>query len=339
MAVRPVAQVQVSRLGASALVSGAAYQLIPVTKLRSNPDQPRRSWQQNAGGGNEALALLAQSIKAEGILQPLLVTPRKNVFLIVCGERRYRAAKIAKLQELPCIVRPSLDDKAMLELAITENLQREDLSPVDQARAIKALIDRCGYSQRQVASRLGLSPASVNYKLSVLELSPQMQKDLHARILTETQGRAIIQEVRKVAPANRRRAMAEIRHRIRTANEKTLNTQDIRTLAKSSTSRNAPAPQRPRKGLARTPALKGRLLSGEKAEGQRFADSIDHFLNALRSFSHAFRTIEHAARFAHALRAVAPKVIGRAREAEELLRNAITHITEPNLPNRDKEPS
>jgi len=115
----------------------------------------------------------------------------------VCGERRYRAAKLAKLETVPCVVKPNLDDKAILELSITENLQREDLTPIDEAKAIKALMQKCGYSQAQVGVKLGLSVAAINYKLSLLDLSPDLQKDIRKGALSETQGRTIVQAVRK----------------------------------------------------------------------------------------------------------------------------------------------
>lgn len=122
-------------------VSAPGFQMIPLGKLISNPDQPRKSWDIMDAEGVDTIKRLADSIKAEGIIQPLVVTPKESKFLIVCGERRFRAAKKAGLKEAPSIVKKDLSDTQILEISITENLQREDLTPVDEAHAIRTLMD------------------------------------------------------------------------------------------------------------------------------------------------------------------------------------------------------
>ena len=120
---------------------------LPIEHLSPNPEQPRRRF------GEEELASLADSISKKGILQPILVRPDPNVdgrYQIVAGERRWRAAQRARLHEVPVIVR-SLDDLETLEIAIIENVQREDLSPVEEARGYRRLIDQFGHTQDRLA--------------------------------------------------------------------------------------------------------------------------------------------------------------------------------------------
>ena len=225
---------------ASVPVSQNGFQIVPVAKLAPNPNQPRKDWGEDEvkdDDGKTKLDRLGESIKAEGILQPLVVTPQNGKFVIVCGERRYRAAQKVKMKDVPCMVKPGLSTKEMLELAITENLQREDLTPIDEARAIKGLVEQCGYSQKEVGKRLGLSVAAVNYKLSLLDLSREIQKDITVGKVSETEGRKIAQAVRKVPTEKRGDAMKAIKakmDKLRKANGKNkLSTKDVSTIAKT----------------------------------------------------------------------------------------------------------
>ena len=266
-------------------------------------------------------------------LQPLLVTPRGGHFLIICGERRYRAAKIAKLIQVPCIIRPGLEDTTILELSITKNLQREDLTPIDQARAIKTLMDICGYSQAAVARKLGLSPASVNYKVSLLELSSAFQGDLQKGDLTETQGRTIIQELRKIQPSARPKAMTGIRKRMRGERSKSgrnLNTQAVRNLVRSSTGHVPVAAPRERTVSKSTSLRKKTVMPGEKAEAQRFADTVSHLLGTLRSLESVLDSQERTTRFAQVLLIVVPRAIADAKGAAEILKSIVPHF--PDVP-------
>lgn len=160
-------------------------QEIPVGELDINPDQPRKSFDE------ESMALLAESIRDQGVLQPLIVTPASNGrYRIIAGERRYRASRAAGLEKVPCIVR-ELDIVRQMEIALIENLQREDLNPIDTAKGIRALMQQCGYTQDKVAARLGKSRPAVANLLRVLNLPEEITEMVrdgrlsagHARVL------------------------------------------------------------------------------------------------------------------------------------------------------------
>ena len=139
---------------------------IPLSQIDRNPGQPRQAFD------DDSLAALSESIKSSGILQPLLVTEEETGrYTIVAGERRFRAARLAGLSEVPCLVRDMTKEQVM-EAALIENLQREDLNPVEAAEGIQALIDRCGYTQEQAAKRLGQSRPAVANTLRLLTLEP-----------------------------------------------------------------------------------------------------------------------------------------------------------------------
>ena len=136
--------------------------------------------------------------------------------MIVCGERRYKAIKdYTKLRNIPCIVKEGLTETQVIETSVTENLQREDLTPVDKAKAFKLLIEKCKYTQKKLAKRFGLSVAAVNYKLSLLKLSPEIQEDVRNGGLSETEGRAIVHAVNKIPDTEEKKsAMKDIRKKI-----------------------------------------------------------------------------------------------------------------------------
>ena len=160
-------------------------QEIPIGDLDINPDQPRKTFDE------ENIALLSQSIQDQGVLQPLIVVATSNGrYRIIAGERRYRASRMAGLDKVPCIVK-DLDIVHQMEIALIENLQREDLNPIDAARGIRALMQQCGYTQDKVASRLGKSRPAVANLLRMLSL-PEEITDMvregqlsagHARVL------------------------------------------------------------------------------------------------------------------------------------------------------------
>lgn len=150
----------------------ALLQHIPVSKILPNPDNPRKE----TGDTTE----LAGSIKSVGILQPLVVMPngKEGHFLLVCGSRRLDAAKKAKLSEVPAIVREDLDEKTALEVMLVENLQREDITPLEEALTFQKLIEECGYTQRQLADRVGRSQAHISKRLTLLDLPETVQKQV-----------------------------------------------------------------------------------------------------------------------------------------------------------------
>ena len=132
---------------------GASIQEIPVGELDPNPDQPRKSFD------DESITLLAESIRDQGVLQPLIVVAAANGrYRIVAGERRYRASRAAGLETVPCVVK-DLDIVHQMEISLIENLQREDLNPIDAAKGIRALMQQCGYTQEKVSTPAGQKPA------------------------------------------------------------------------------------------------------------------------------------------------------------------------------------
>jgi ParB family transcriptional regulator, chromosome partitioning protein len=155
--------------------------------LQANPHQPRRTF------GEEEIAALAESVKTQGVLQPILVRPAPQApgrFEIVAGERRWRAAKRAGLTAVPTLVR-ELDDREVLEIGIVENVQREDLNPLDEALAYKALIERFGHTQAAVADAVGKSRSYVTNCLRLLQLPEAVQAHLQSGKLTTGHARAI----------------------------------------------------------------------------------------------------------------------------------------------------
>ena len=160
-------------------------QYIPLGRIRPNPQQPRRSFDE------EGLAELAASIRSCGILQPLTVRRAGEGYELVAGERRLRAARIAGLREVPCLVAQVGEEDSAL-LALMENLQRRDLDCWEEAQAIARLISRYGLSQEEAARRLGRALPTVANKLRLLTLTPEQQQLCTANHLTERHARAAL---------------------------------------------------------------------------------------------------------------------------------------------------
>ena len=158
---------------------------IPINTVRPNPQQPRRSFDETA------LRELADSIRAYGILQPLTVRDRGGFYELVAGERRLRAARIAGLREVPCLVAEVGEEDAAL-LALIENLQRRDLDYMEEAAAIARLIGRYGLSQQQAADKLGKSQPAIANKLRLLRLAPPVIDCLRQCGLTERHARTLL---------------------------------------------------------------------------------------------------------------------------------------------------
>ena len=157
---------------------------ISITKIDNNPNQPRKLFNQ------EALDSLAQSIQSSGILQPLLVVQEGKRYRIIAGERRFRAAHLAGLKTLPCIVR-SFSQQEKLEASLIENLQREDLNAIEEAIAIRGLIDEIGYTQEVAAKQLGKSRSALTNLLRLLNLDDDMQQAIIDGTLSAGHGRVL----------------------------------------------------------------------------------------------------------------------------------------------------
>ncbi|MFY0633518.1 MAG: ParB/RepB/Spo0J family partition protein [Vannielia sp.] len=168
--------------------SASAERRLPIEQVEPNPDQPRRDFEL------EPLQELADSIKERGIIQPLIVRkdPSKpNIFQIVAGERRWRAAQMAQLHDVPVIVREFTDEE-VLEVAIIENVQREDLNPIDEAQGYRQLVDRFGHTQEHLAQALGKSRSHVANLMRLLQLPEDVQRFLRDGKLSSGHARALI---------------------------------------------------------------------------------------------------------------------------------------------------
>jgi ParB family transcriptional regulator, chromosome partitioning protein len=154
--------------------------------VKPNPDQPRR------GFDGEALLALAESIKARGVLQPVVVRPLAGgSYELLAGERRLRAAKLAGMERIPALVR-SVEDSERLELALIENMAREDLNAVESARACATLVDDLGVTKEELARRLGRSRAALSNLIRLLDLPDEVLAMIESGELSEGHGRAIL---------------------------------------------------------------------------------------------------------------------------------------------------
>ena len=160
--------------------------LVPVSQLQPNPDQPRKQFSE------EHLAELTASVQEKGVIQPILAEEsEQGTYLIIAGERRFRAAQRAGLSEVPVLPRKfSTEEK--LEIALIENLQREDLNPIDEAEAFRGLMEGAGLTQEELAQRLGLNRSTVANGLRLLRLSDDLKEDIAHGRLSAGHARAIL---------------------------------------------------------------------------------------------------------------------------------------------------
>ncbi len=159
---------------------------VPVELIAPNPQQPRRNFDE------DALVALANSLKDRGVLQPVLVRPQPGgTYELIAGERRWRAARLAGLETVPAMVRPH-DDAASLEVAQIENMAREDLNPLEEARACAALVEELGLSREDVARRVGRSRVAVSNLMRLLDLPDEALGLLAEGALSEGHGRALL---------------------------------------------------------------------------------------------------------------------------------------------------
>jgi len=167
-----------------------AVRMLPIHSIDPNREQPRRTFDE------AALKELAQSIKAVGVLQPIIVAPSGDRFTIIAGERRYRASRLAEMEEIPAIVR-EWDEQTRLEAALIENLQRDDLNPIEEAMGVRRLMDEAGLTQEKVAERLGKSRSAVANLLRLLTLPDMVRQMLIDGKLTAGHARALVTVDRK----------------------------------------------------------------------------------------------------------------------------------------------
>ena len=158
---------------------------LPISKIKPNPKQPRHSFDENA------LEELSDSIKQNGILQPLLVRKVGQSYQIVAGERRYQVAKIAGLKELPVVIK-DISDEDVFKLALIENLQRSDLTPIEEAQGYRQLIDENGLTQEQLGKALSKSRSAITNTLRLLDLPVEVQEMMGEGKLSAGHARAIL---------------------------------------------------------------------------------------------------------------------------------------------------
>jgi ParB family chromosome partitioning protein len=178
--------------GLGALIPGAepgqpstTVQELPLVDLEINPFQPRKHFD------TEALEDLAATIREHGVLTPVVVRRVPGGFQIIAGERRIRAARLAGLTHIPTIIKDATDSQA-LQMALVENLQRQDLNPLEAAEAYQRLVDEFGLTQEEVAARLGRNRSSVTNSLRLLRLPKRIQDDVAAGTLSEGHARALL---------------------------------------------------------------------------------------------------------------------------------------------------
>lgn len=166
--------------------TGSKIMEIDVSSIKPNPNQPRKTFDP------DALMDLSSSIKAQGVLQPILVEEiADNVYVIVAGERRFRAAKLAGLRKIPCIVR-SFSDLQRMEISLIENIQRENLNPVEEARAFSYLFTQAGIKQEELAQRVGKGRSTITNSLRLLNLPEKMLEGLEKGYITSGHARALL---------------------------------------------------------------------------------------------------------------------------------------------------
>jgi len=169
----------------TASVGGGEASVLPIGKIRSNPKQPREFFDP------EALKTLAQSIRKSGVVQPILVRPKEDLYEIVCGERRFRAAQEAGLADIPAVVRAMSEEEA-LECSIVENVQRNDLNPIEEGHAYQRLVREFGMTQEKVAEVIGKDRSTVANTIRLLTLPKPIQEYLIHGKLTMGHARALL---------------------------------------------------------------------------------------------------------------------------------------------------
>lgn len=169
----------------NALKEGEAPVMVKITKVEPNRQQPRKKFDE------DALLELADSIKQYGLLQPILVQDRKTYYEIIAGERRWRASKLAGLKEVPVIIR-NYSEQEIVEISLIENIQREDLNPIEEAQAYKRLLTEFNLKQDEVADRVSKSRTAVTNSMRLLKLCDEVQQMVIENMITTGHARAIL---------------------------------------------------------------------------------------------------------------------------------------------------
>jgi ParB family chromosome partitioning protein len=224
---------------------------LPIDLIAPNPSQPRHFLEE------ESLVGLADSIRARGVLQPVLVRPLVGGrYELIAGERRWRAARMAELDTVPAVVRVQ-DDAQSLELALIENMAREDLNPVEEARACAALVEELGLSREEVGLRVGRSRVAVSNLIRLLDLPDEALELIERRQLTEGHGRALL----LAEDHAQRRALA------RAAADAQWSVRELESCARAAGSERASRPRRVGQKRTHHP--------DQQATAERIADTLE----------------------------------------------------------------
>lgn len=205
---------------------------VPLDKVKPNPFQAREDFEP------QSMEELAQSIKQKGVIQPLLVRPRAEGYELIAGERRLRAAKSLNLHEIPVIIKDA-EDVDSLELSLIENIQRENLNPIEEAHAYQYLIDKFGFTQEKLSEILGKARVSITNLLRLLKLPQEIQEEIKKGRISFAHGRALLE----IEDVNLQRRLAE------QIISNSLSVRELENLIKS---------RRPRRDLCRQAQVAGR---------------------------------------------------------------------------------
>lgn len=167
------------------IVKEPAETIVKINEVEPNKNQPRRTFDE------DALLELAESIKQHGVIQPLIVKKRDKYYEIIAGERRWRAAKMAGLKEIPIVIK-DLSDQEIMEVALIENIQREDLNPIEEAQAYQRLIKEYNYKQDELAERVSKSRVAVTNSMRLLKLDERVQKMIIDDMISAGHARALL---------------------------------------------------------------------------------------------------------------------------------------------------
>ena len=235
---------------------------LPVDQIHANPRQPRRRFEPDAATG------LASSVRAQGLLQPVVVRPRsEGGWELIAGERRWRAAKDAGLPNVPALIRTA-DDRDSLLLSLVENVAREQLSAVEEARAYAVLLDEFGLSLGDVAERVGKAKSTVSNRVRLLELPEDVLWMLARGELTERHARAVLAVPDREGQKKLAKRIVE---------------QGLSAVAAERAAQDAGAKRKPRKKAAVDPALAGRVRDAfERATGFKARVGPDHVVVEFR---------------------------------------------------------
>jgi ParB family chromosome partitioning protein len=232
---------------------------LAVEVIAPNPQQPRREFDEGS------LLGLSESIKARGILQPVLVRPLAGgSYELIAGERRWRAAQLAELATIPAIVRHQ-DDAASLELALIENMARENLNPVDEARACTGLVEELGLTREEVGLRVGRSRVAVSNLIRLLDLPDEVLELIERRELSEGHGRALLLTEDHAERRQLARAAVEARWSVR----------ELEQRARTSGSDRSARPPRRRRGAALHPDQQAAMVRITDALGAALGCEVE----------------------------------------------------------------